>query len=142
MEQIIKNYEKELTKFYSENSKKKQELTSSWIEISSNKIVKKILEDISNRITWLVEIKEGFKYKNLLDFKREIFEKKKIKKMFDFKKILTKEQKELLDNYKIELYQSAIYWTPLGETQEEKLNLEIWEELYFIEKNIERFLNI
>jgi ribosomal protein S17E len=29
MEQIIKNYEKELTKFYSENSKKKQELTSS-----------------------------------------------------------------------------------------------------------------
>jgi hypothetical protein len=29
--------------------------------------------------------------------------------MFDFKKILTKEQKELLDNYKIELYQSAIY---------------------------------
>jgi hypothetical protein len=127
--------------FSPENEKKIRDLIKTWIEAPLNEFVKNTLEDISNRITWLVDIKENFEYKNLLNLKKEIFNKKNIELFLEFYNILTDKQKEKLNNYKKERIESVIYWGPLSETQEEKLNLEIWEELYFIEKNIENILD-
>ena len=100
-----------------------------------------LLEEISIRITWLVEIDDNFDYTNLIEFKRDVLEKIDINNLKLFEDKLTFKQKEILENYRKERYLSVIYWSPLYETNQEKINLKIWEELYFIAEKIKNIFN-
>ena len=96
------------------------------------------IDEIKYMITWLIW-KEGFEYLNLIEYKRKFLEIK----IFDLEKIdeyLTSEQTRLLIQYKNELYESSIYWTPLNETEDRRNELMLWEELFFISKSIEKIL--
>ncbi len=104
-----------------------------------DKSINMLIEDMKNRITWLIWL-ENFEYENLINFKRKVLEKYDFKKWYEFNKFLTEYQKQLLEKYKEELYESSIYGSPLEETEDERIKLKIGEELYFIEKNIEKIL--
>jgi len=110
---------------------------SKWINIEKNNLETQI-EEIKYLIIWLIW-KENFEYQNLIEYKRKFLETK----IFDLEKIegyLTSEQIRLLIQYKNELYESAIYWTPLNETDEKREELKLWEQLYFISRSIESIL--
>ncbi len=110
---------------------------SKWINIEKNNLETQI-EEIKYLITWLIW-KDNFEYQNLIEYKRKFLETK----IFDLEKIegyLTSEQTRLLIQYKNELYESAIYWTPLHETKEKREELKLWEQLYFISKLIDGIL--
>ena len=96
------------------------------------------IEDIKYLITWLVW-RWNFEYSNLIDYKRKFLENRVIS-LEKIEKYLTNEQSRLLIQYKNELYESAIYWTPVDESKERKEELYIWEQLYFISKNIDNIL--
>ena len=110
---------------------------SKWINIEKNNLETQI-EEIKYLITWLIW-KENFEYQNLIEYKRRFLETK----IFDLENIegyLTNEQTRLLIQYKNELYESAVYWTPLNETDEKREELKFWEQLYFISRSIEEIL--
>jgi len=101
--------------------------------------------EMSTIITWLIWIDDYVENSDLLDFKRSIFEKwwlDKIIKLWDWIKLLNQKQNELVENYKNELYESAIYWTPINETDIERRNLEIWKELLDIVNLVNEILDI
>ena len=115
-----------------------KELGHSQMEITTSKKIN-LVENIRNRLTWLIWI-DNFEYQNLINFKRKILDINNLTKIDEFDNILTDNQRKILENYKNELYDSSIYGSPLEESEEEKRILSIWEDIYYIEKNIKEIL--
>ena len=101
--------------------------------------IKILVEDVKLKITWLIWI-ENLEYENLIKFKREGLEIYDFEVIEDFEKLLTNNQKQLVENYKTELYDSVIYWPPINETEKEYRQLLIWEDLFNISKSIKEIL--
>jgi len=101
--------------------------------------IKILVEDVKLKITWLIWI-ENLEYENLIKFKREGLEIYDFEVIEDFEKLLTNNQKQLVENYKTELYDSSIYWLPINETEKEYRQLLIWENLFNISKSIKEIL--
>lgn len=84
-------------------------------------------------------------YDWVLDFKSKIINwnwVNYIKSLADWEEILNDIEKWLVDKYKIELSESAVYWTPVNETEEQKEKLILWEQLFNVVNNVNKILII